>query len=223
MGNSALFKQLKELVHDFYSDGEILDKPIGRIGKKELPDNIVRFLGDFVDLLLNSRMVCEETKIYISDVYITHEGIITEMESRGLGRPNKNTVQTKLWNDKGKIIKAFGEGMILELVEYRDISKLNQYRDSLNMVRAKYSKARLLSNIALKLPDTSNVKVTDVDKESFEEFISIVAPYCKKHMAFISEQIPTNIVSYCKYILSSKDITEEDIENRNMLLEILTD
>lgn len=223
MGSSALLKQLKGLVHDFYVEDKVLMEPVGRLSKKELPEDTIKFLSQFVDLLMNTRITCTETKLYISDLYITHRGIANEMELKGLGRPNTNTIQTKIWNDKAKIIKLFGEGMLLELIEYRNTSNLSHYNSQLSKAKEKYSNSRLLSNIALKLPDTTNIKTTSVDSSEFDEFISIIRPYCKRHMSFISEQLPVEVVSYCKYILESKDVSDIDRDNRDKLLEIIAE
>lgn len=216
-------QQLKELVDCYYDGSNILKEPVGRIGKKELPEEINSVLRQLVDLLLNTKMLCEESKLYITDVHITYDGIAKKLSEKYDRDCNSNTVQTKVWSDKGKIIRFFGENMLVELIEYRDTKNMDRYNESLKLANKKYSNARILSNIALKLPETEEIEITEIKSDDFEDFIETVSPYSKRHMEFISSLISKEAVAYCRYILTATDITDTDIENKNRLLNLLAE
>lgn len=216
------FKQLKGLVADFTENGEILKEPRGNTAKKGLNKDSKEFLTQFVDLLLTSRMLCDETKEYIKNPFITYAGVSDILSARDGREYNANTVQTKMWNDKNKVIKFFGERMLIQLIEYRDTSGLTEYKKSLEQAWNKYSKAKVLDSIALKLPTIEGEVDTENGRELFQEFIGVIAPYTKKHMQFISSNVSIDAVAYCRQILSRTCASDEDRKNKELLEELLS-
>lgn len=223
MERSNLYKQLKDLVYGYTgSNGEILRKPRGVIADQVKDEDINVFLQEFVGVILNSDYFCMETKLYLKNYYITYNGIVSELKDAGVAA-NINTVKSKLWHDRAKLVKHFGERVLLDLVVYGKVENLSYYRESLNRVKEKYAMSKFLQlNIALKLPSLDNSSsVVSVNKEDFNEFIGIVAPYCKSHMEYISNNIDKNVVGYCRYLLDNDIISDEDKENKEILMQIL--
>lgn len=224
MANTGYFKQLKELINCYVDkDGRVLTEPTGRIKEKGLDSSILSTLRRFVILLLDNKMVCEETRIYITDLYITYKGVADKMEKLYGTKPNINTIQTKLWNDKGKIVRYFGESMLVDLIEYQDIDKVEMYEDKLNIAYAKFGNDKILKNIALDIPESSGEIVDDIEQERFEQLISVMAPYSKQHMKFISDNLDTEAIKYCRYILTSGGLSSKDKFNREKLMSLLVD
>lgn len=219
--SAGFTKQLKLLIWDFVVDGEILEKPLGRAVKNDLDSERVEFLRLFIDLLLNSNYMSEETKIYLSDRYITMEGVQLKLEERGID-VNINTVKSKVWNDKKKIITDFGEDLFGDIIRYRDVD-MASYMDKLNRLQVKYNNVSILKNIDLnlRLDDTSINK--SITEEEFQEFLGIIAPYSKRHRRFISDNIPRSMVGYAMYLLSNNMLFGDDLERKNTLLELLGD
>ena len=223
MANVGYFKQLKELVYDFTdSNGNVLNTPKGRIAKKELDDSIIKCLRRLVILLLHNDMLREETRIYISDLYITYNGVADKLKEKYGKEVNANTVQTKLWNDKGKITRYLGESMLVDLIEYQDIDKVEEYEERLDKAYEKFGNYKVLDNIALELPEITDKLVDKIEQERFNQFIEIIGPYTKKHMEFISSMLDKDVISYCKYILSTNSLTGEDKDNKEVLKELLS-
>lgn len=212
-------KQLKQLINDFVVDGEILEQPLGRTIKKELSKERVEFIRLFIDLLLNTNYISDETKIYLSDRYITLEGVKLKLEERGM-ESNINTIKSKVWYDKNKIIADFGGDLLLNVIGYSD-TDITSYMIKLGDLLIKYNNVNLLKNISLDLRIEDTELNTQLDERDFQEFLTIIAPYSKKHRTFLSENIPKNMVGYAMYLLSNNLLKGDDLERKKMLLEIL--
>lgn len=212
---------LKELVSCYTYNGKVLDEPVGRLGELNLKPEIKEFLYRFVVLIMTSRMLCDETKMYLANKYITYAGVADELKSKRKIEVNPHTVQTKIWYDKGKLIRFFSERMLLDLVEYGDTSKLPKYTASLEDAQRKYANSGLLNSIDLTMPSTEGVNPETCTDELFNDFIRIIAPYSKRHKEFISSNLPVSAVAYCKYLLDSPTLSDEEMEHREMLMELL--
>ena len=149
------------------------------------------------------------------------EGVQLKLEERGID-VNINTVKSKVWNDKKKIITDFGEDLFGDIIRYRDVD-MASYMDKLNRLQVKYNNVSILKNIDLnlRLDDTSINK--SITEEEFQEFLGIIAPYSKRHKRFISDNIPRSMVGYAMYLLSNNMLFGDDLERKNTLLELLGD
>lgn len=223
MRDNKTFIQLKELVNDYVKEGKILDNPVGRIGRKNLPEEINGFFKRFLDLLLYTNFISEESKRYIKEYYITIGDIVKELDEEQGVKTNTNAVKVKVWRDKKKITESFGEQMLSELLVYKDTKNLKEYNTILANLCRKFNRSSLLdTNVALDMPDTEvylgEEMVTDSE---FNEFIDIILPYTKNQMEYIASNIDKNTLAYCKYILDTNILNARDLERKERLLEIL--
>ena len=218
MYDSNFTKQLKELVGDFVSaDGEILDYPIGRIGCKKLDDRRIKLLKIFIDLLINTRFTRDVTKLYISQKYITFEGVAEQLQAQGQ-EICVSSVQSRVFYDKRRIEIHIGGNILVDILEYKNVD-LDRYEQKLLDLMVQHSNGYMFQTIALHLPTPTFT--TDLSEEEFEEFFRIIAPFSKNHMKFISDNIDTKALGYCKYIISSNVLTEVDKERRDRVLALL--
>lgn len=221
--NKSFMKQLKVVVSDLYEYGVgMREEPKGRTARKELPKDIMNFLVRFVDLVMNTTMLSEETKMYISDEYITYAGVCGRLEDITSKQYNAHTVQTKIWYDKRKIVKFFGEAMFTNLIELVEIDKLPEYNRALDDAYENYGQTKLWANLALHLPETTveeeDARVSDDD---FMDFIALVGPYNRKHIAFVEKSIDKYTVGYCKRLLKTNELSEQEKGHKEMLLQLL--
>jgi len=220
MGEASLSKQLKGLVEDFTDDnGNILDKPKYKNIKTWIQGDRIEFLRQLVDLLLNSKWLKEETKIYIKDRYITKEGVYEKLKYAGKD-VNLNTIRSNIHNDMKRIASAFGERFLVNVTEYMNFD-ITSYKQILADLRAKKSNVKILNNIALKLPPGDST--TSISQEEFDEFMSIIKPYTKRQMEFISNEISNSVVGYIKYILTSTLLNDVDKQRKEQLMMLLGD
>lgn len=221
MAEKKYLGALKELVACYTDNGVILDEPTGRLGSLKLNPDVKSFLKQVVVLLMTSRMLCDESKMYLSNRYITYSGVAKELKETKNIDANPHTVQTKIWYDKGKIIRFFGERMLIDLIDYGNTDKLSEYQKMLEEAQNKYANSGLLSSIDLNMPDTTGAEPNSCDDEQFNDFIRIIAPYSKRHKEFISNNLPVSAVAYCKYLLDSPVLSEKELEHKEMLMELL--
>lgn len=226
MANEAgnLFKQLKQVVCGYYRDGKMLDNPVGVTGRQIGDDEeINNFFKRLVWLLMNTSMTCEETKVYLSDMYITYKGVADRIAEVTGRTPNVNTLQTKTYYDKMKVIKYFGDTFILDLVYMKDKKNLPYLNERLDMAYTKFSSSNLLGDkLAVKLPEVTEA-VTQLDDATFSEFLHVIAPYTRAQMQFIHDNVDLKAVAYCHYLLNARELpSSKDEENRQILLDMLS-
>lgn len=216
----SLSKGLKEVVCDLIDkEGNILERPLYKWIKLDISDERIEFLRQLVDLLLNTKWLNEETKMYLKDKFITKEGVYENLKYSGRS-VNLNTIRSNIHNDIKKVASAFGERFLVEVVGYPN-SDITSYKKILAEIRMKKSNTKLLDNIALQLPKGDDT--TSVTQEEFDEFISIIKPYTRNQMRFISSELSNSVVGYIKYILSSSLLTDVDKQRREILMMLLED
>lgn len=220
--NKTMIK-LKEIVRDYVRDGEVMDLPIGKTAKRRLPDEINDFCKRFIGLLLYTDFISEAGKLYIKEYYITLKGITYELNEGNNIQVNESAIHARIWRDKQKIIKYFGDTMLTELLDYKDISNLDTYNIVLDKLQSEYGNSNLLSScVALRLPYIERYTGEDIITDTeFKEFMQIILPYTKNQMEYISNNIPKHILSYCKYLLDNNILSEKDIDRKKQLINIL--
>ena len=63
---------------------------------------------------------------------------------------------------------------------------------------------------------------SSIDDNSFEDFISIVAPYTKNQVKFIESNLDIRGCGYFNYLLSYPDLKGVDKERQERLISLLT-
>lgn len=215
MEKSNFMKQLRGLTYDFVTNDKILERPKGITGRRNLDNRKIRFLRDFLDLILNNeRFITSETKHYIINKYISAAGVADKFKC------NEKTVSTKIWRDKNKISGIFGDGMISDIL-FNANADMDFYERKLDEARVKYSDVRLLSSIDLDLPQ--GVIKTSIPDDLFNEFIETISPYIKSQKAAIEQEISDEAVGYVKWLLTSDNskMTEKDLERKERLYLLL--
>lgn len=222
MNRSGFFKEHKDLISDFVAEnGTILNKPLGKVVRKELDKDRVDFLRHYIDLLLNSPMLTAETRLYMTNRYITYDGVSESLSVPGKPKVNPSTTKAKIWQDKNKIIMAFGDRLVVDMLEY-DVIDMDSYRDKLRAAQERYGMSKLLRNICLTLPETPQ-EVKSLSDKDFQEFWETVSPFTRVNMRDKVNQINLDALSYARHILSSGLLTAADIERKNRLIDLLTD
>jgi len=98
---------------------------------------------------------------------------------------------------------------------------ITPYLKAFSVAEAEYiKKSKALSAIALKIPRAHpEAELSDND---YREIISIIAPYTRSHMQYISENIPLKSVGYIHHLLRSSDLSDLDQERKRALLDLLS-
>lgn len=214
MSSKTITKQLKALVEDFTdSEGNILERPKGRFVRKKLDERRIMFLRRFVDLLLNTGFVSEETKLYIKNRYITQEGVAEAMRERGK-EANPNSVSAKIWYDKNKIVHLFGTRFLVEITEYDNVN-MEDYEIKLDKAFAKYCNNKALKDIIIDLPTGRYER--KLEDEEFIQLLEKLKPYIKINVKKVSESITSGEVGYIEFLLSSNILDSGELKHRRIL------
>lgn len=219
---SSLTRQLKELISEFVdpSTKEIHEKPTGRYyGRKQLDDRRIRILRMTCDFLINTCFLKPETVLYINDRYITYAGVAEIMQREGKDT-NANSVQSAVYWDTLRFSRRMTQDFFVNLVEYNsNIDDLE--RRVVNALIGATGTEDLFRNLALRIPESTVVRL-GVSEEDFFDFFKTIAPYSPTQMAYIQECLPVDVLNYCKYLVSSTLLTEQERERKELLVDLLT-
>ena len=216
---SAFMNQLRVIVLENYKEGKVLDSLTGRYIRKQLDADRLKLMRDLTEFLMETDYISEESKIYLSVPYITYKGVVDEMYIRHNKIVNLSTVQSKIWYDKGKLVKEFGADMPLDIIEYTN-KDVKIYMDKLATLRLKVNKVNILDNVALDFPKET-IYCDSISDEEFEEFLDIIAPYTKKCMGNVVKNIDEKVLGYIRYITTHKCLNDTDKQRYADLKELI--
>lgn len=201
-----ILRMTREVYH-CYMDGEgnLRDKGIGTIAKRNLDKRREEFLKRYVTLIMSTKIVSETTKIYIrsslpsvASVINHHNQFVSENETI-----NIKTAQSKIDYDTKKLLRFFPDNMLNQVLSNRSCNIVD-YEKRLNLAIAEYGKKnKLLDNLLLRLP---KVNVQDsLEEEEFKQFLNMIAPYFRKHIKYLEENLPAEGVGYLQYLMSTPE------------------
>lgn len=223
MPKLGVFYDIKNIIPDLMdNNGNFRTYPIGVIGKRNVSDYRLGLVKAAIQLILNTNIVTTETKMYISDRYITKRGVNEKLnESRE--EDNKipyKTTESKIAYDKAKIDKLLGPRFFTDILMYsNNNSAVTVYETNLLQAMEKYgesSRSGIREAIALDLDKRLFCKKLDDTK--FYEFIKDIGPYLKSHMKAVASGLDRESVGYFNYLLLSPVLNEDD-ERRLKILD----
>ncbi|MGH4117952.1 hypothetical protein [Clostridium sp.] len=217
-------KYLLRMTREVYScfvgpSGEVLERSVGNIAKRGLDKKREDYLKRYIDLVLNSKIVSETSKIYIRSSLPSVASVITNYNDM-VGDSetiNIKTAQSQIDYDTRKLARYFEDTMINKILTSSSCD-LNVYEKQFNLAYADYSKKNkmLTDNLVLKIP---RVDVKDTcSEEQFSEIMSIIAPYFKKSIHYVESNLPES-VGYLLYLMTSpiSNLTFEDKERYELI------
>ncbi len=202
-------------------NGELYSRPQGRIGKRQLKNETIKFLQDYVLFIMSSRIVSETTKMYIRS---SSGSITAAIKSYNDGlvekeRVNLKTAQSKVDYDRKKLLGYFPEDMLYNVIYHSDCD-LIPYKRMLSMARQKYSKEECLSEkLVLNLSKKSYC--TSLTEEEFNEMVELLVIYSKNTVKEVEEKrLSADMTGYFNH-LQFADVLSEVDEKRLQQLKML--
>lgn len=194
--------------------------------KMQLSSEKVKFIKNYLTLIMNTNIVSDTTKMYIrcnSDRAIkpSFEAIIRERNKKGIMPPlNLNTCLSKITYDTKKLRQYFPDDM-LEKLKNVNTHNISSYQDGLYRAIAKYSPERAIcKNLVLKFPMTGiNEKLTDSE---FADLLKIIEPYTTKYVDQLIKGIPERYLQYFNYLIYVENKEVLDIERFRKLERVLS-
>lgn len=224
MAKERFLSFMKEIYYDMVDkNGNIRVIPIGLVGKRNLPNENLKLLEQLIRLIMDTNIVTQETKIYISDVYITMAGVnrvINEMrKEKRLKKVKKTNTSSKIQYDQNKLEKIFGNDFFYNVLSSN--KNIEKYKKIIAHQFMRYSNSdKIRENLLINIP--RDYMVTELSEEEFEEFLSIIAPYTKRQVKFIENNLNKNACGYFNYLLNMPSLKGIDKE-RSAVLKTLLD
>lgn len=227
MGNSSLLKEIKTVAGDMIdNNGNFRTIPIGPTGKRNLSEDRIKLLQSFLTLLRDTGMLCEETRMYLFNKYITLKGVTDELNSKvGVNGKefNNHTTNSKVNYDRVKIQKRIGDNVITDILmpgtSEEILSIYSKKIIEANIIYGRQNGEDLRDNIALNLD--KKALCIELDEERFNGFIQAILPYLKSHMQTVIESIDKESIGYFNYLILSNSLQGVDLERYNYIKQLL--
>lgn len=228
MGNSTLLKEIKNVAADVIdNNGNFRTVPIGAVGKRNLSEDRLKLLQSFLALLRDTSMICDETRMYLFNKYITLKGVTDELNSKlrpGDKEINGHTTNAKVNYDRSKIQSKVGENIIQDiLINNGNESALKIYAVKIAECNVLYGKSKgedLRDYIALNLD--KKALSSELDEERFNNLIVTIMPYLKSHMRAVEKSLDKESIGYFNYLVQSPALYGVDKERYDYIKELLS-
>ena len=205
-------KTYKE-VFRLFEDGVKSQREIMRI--KSLDENSKDVLYKLRNLIIETNILSEETKLYLIDKSATYNSV-----SKKLGI-NMNTVQSKIFYDiNRRLVDNFGvdtitkilDGMADEELLKITIKKIEELTVKNN---AGYG---IIKSINVEIRVNENLGEYEVDEEEFKDCMDSLMIYTKKHMKAVTDTIPDYLGNYIVKIMGDKgQLNDTELKHREWL------
>ena len=172
-------------------------------------------------------MLCEETRTYIFNKYITLKGVTDELNLRDASTGkvrNGHTTNSKVNYDRAKIQRLIGDNFIQDvLINNGNDDKMTEYSAKIvqaNIIYGKQQGEDIRDNIALSL--NRRALCMNVDEEKWETFIQTIMPYLKSHMQAVTKSLDIETVGYFNYLVLSQSLSGVDKERYDYIKQLLS-
>ena len=206
----SILRCTKEVYHSYKKEhGKYKLDTYSHIGKLKLSNEANQFLADYIGFVMSANVLSDITKIYIqsfcnkpSDVVLEHNSSVTDEE-----QITAKQLGNHIYYDTKRLDDMFPDDMLLKV--FSNKGRLDEYRAYLKAaIDKKYGKTFLNNNSILDLSTTMGMEKPS--EEDIKKFFALYAPYTKKYVASISNQIPENVVQYINYIMSKGEINDNE-------------
>lgn len=226
MSKVGVFHDIKNIIPDLMDNNKnFRTVPIGVIGKRNVSEYRLGLVRTAIELLLNTSIITTESKMYLTDKYITKRGVnekLNEDRDDEHKIPYKTT-ESKIFYDKGKIDKLLGPRFFTDIIMYTNNSAaVSVYETNLLEAMQKYGlheSGSIREGIALELDKRLFCK--QLDEVKFQEFIRDILPYLRSHMKAVADGLDKDSVGYFNYLLLNpvlNDIDKQRLDYINQLI-----
>lgn len=179
------------------------------IGQKKLGEDSKSFLEDYINFVMNCRILTNTTKIYLASIENDLQEAIRAYNATAneFNQITSKKASNDTYNDTQKLLKYFPEDMLCNVINKK--GDLDYYKAQLNLaIGKKLGQMPLGKNSVLKIPLIVTKEVPS--EEEIDEFFMLYAPYTKAKIKKVEEQLPMNVVGYMNYISNKSNLTEEE-------------
>lgn len=201
-----ILRNLKKLNMTFPKvNGQYKYNPVSPYGSLNLSNDVLEFMRDFFEFVMNSKILSTETMIYIKSFEDTPKEVV-QQHNENADEYNKITVKqltNHIYYDTKRLHEFFDDQIIQNLIIGK--GDLAECKAALQNAKAKKQGKSLLSELSpLKYPTAINTQQPSY--ENLKGFIQMLRLYTHTGIEFAESSFP-DVVGYINY-LSTKDKTE---------------
>lgn len=218
MAANEIFSHLKSAIKEFY-DFETKDVRATNSRGKTLSEDRRIILKDLIDLALNTSATNLETKVYLSNYYLSSGEVYKFLEEKTQKTYNKKTTMNKIDYCKKKFAEELGRDAIVKIVDYTT-NDISEYVQKIQEMRLKYGEFNCFDNYILDLSDIPP-SLEQVSEERIVDTLASLESFKKENVNILKNSLDKEAVSYIKYISSSVGLTERDRELKALIKGII--
>jgi len=214
----------KEIYNDLVDyTGQLYEKPIGRIGKRELRKESIAFLQNYISFVMAPGVVSKTTQIYLkSSSGSVAAAIRSYNQDAGEGNQiNFKTASAAVDYDRKKLLELFNsnDDMLYNVIYVRNFD-ITGYRRLLQLAKLKYGIGQSLNEkIILKL--NQNHYCPTLSDEDFDDLIQKLVTYSKRIISEVEETMSADAVGYFNHLQFSDNLSEIDMERLQQIKMLL--
>lgn len=224
MASKGLLTQLKSIIADMTdSNGNIKALPGGQVGKLDLPINKLKFIENLIILLRDTKLITQETKMYLFDKYITIKGVneavneaMSTKETPDSSKIPLSSTASRITYDKTKLTKIFGQHLVVNMLSRS--SSIEVYEQALAEQFRKYNSIDLRDSLIISIP--KDCMQMELSEDKFQDFLEVILPYIKSQVKFVEDNLDIEACGYFNYLLSYPNLegTDKDRADRLKIL-----
>lgn len=218
MAANEIFSHLKSAIKEFY-DFETKDVRATNSRGKTLSEDRRIILKDLIDLALNTSATNLETKVYLSNYYLSSGEVYKFLEEKTQKTYNKKTTMNKIDYCKKKFAEELGRDAIVKIVDYTT-NDISEYVQKIQEMRLKYGEFNCFDNYILDLSDIPP-SLEQVSEERIVDTLASLESFKKENVNILKNSLDKEAVSYIKYISSSVGLTKRDRELKALIKGII--
>ena len=244
MANNNIFKGLKEVIYAMYDDkGRERITYFAPISKVNISDARLTLLKNLCDLVLNTDIVSEWTKMYLRDKNITVKSLTDEINRinaeknelvrvkvgkelvYGIGEEIPiHTIRSRIDYEQKKLTLALGSKDIIVDILYYPSRSIEEYQLRVANLLAEYRGGKDLRS-KVNLSFDTKVYAKTFDGNFMEKYEDILYTYLESTRKAIEEELnkDADFVGYFNYLLSGIHTDDPNVlSDRKSLIELLS-
>ncbi len=206
---SSLVQYTKEVYKSYQLEhGRYKLNPYSMIAKRKLGDRTNWFLSDYLTFVMNSNIISEVTKAYITSIETKVSDVVATYNLNNQHRHiTSKQMHNHLYYDEKKLCALFNQDMLLNILYQK--ADIGLYETMLACAKNKNAHKSLLGKQSiLEIPSAfSSVVPTEEDSDLF---FMLYAPYTKKMAQRVIEQLPMSVVGYLNYLSNKQNLSVEE-------------
>lgn len=138
---SSMLEESRKYIPFFYQNGEWMEEPIMKHQGRNMDCEVVDYMRELFELLMESKLLSESTKLYLSSPFVSIRRMVDLHNERSMvfDTLNYGTVTSSIKYDRKKLAKYFSSNCLIGLIEQKE-KYIEKMRETLDQLKLKYYK-----------------------------------------------------------------------------------